>query len=320
MSSADFIVLQTMTTNVSTYAGASNSGTGEGPVLTAQFNSPTGIARDSSGNLYIADTYNKRIRKITPAGIVSTVTTFSNPSSVPIGLAVDNAGNIYVADNNLNLVFKVTAAGATTVLAGAGPTGYSDGTGAAAHFNHPFDVAVDAGGNVYVADAGNNRIRKITPLGAVTTFAGSDTASQADGMGSSSLFNAPHGITIDGAGNLYVAEIAKIRKITAAGVVTTIAGHDVAGFADGLVSSAQFNFPKGITVDGAGNIFVTDRTRIRKISAGLVNTVAGNGTFGFADGSGLNASFSEASGVVIDNAGNLFVADNGNNRIRKVTF
>jgi sugar lactone lactonase YvrE len=292
---------------VSTFAGNATAGLLDDVGIAAQFHNPAGIAIDASGNLFIADLANRSIRKITPAGVVSTIVTFSNPSSAPSGVTVDVSGNIYVADRGINMIEKISSSGVVSELA-------------AAQVSSPSDLAVDASGNVFVLDADNRRIRKVTQAGIVTTFAGSDTSQSYDGIGLASTFTAAYGITIDPAGNLYVGDLCRIRKITPLAVVTTIAGSDQ-GFADGPALSAQFYYPKGITMDAAGNLFIADRTRIRKLTpGGLVTTVAGDGNFGFSDGAGSIAEFYYAQGIVVDTAGNLYIADYGNNRIRKVTF
>lgn len=213
----------------------------------------------------------------------------------PSGVAVDGTGNVYVADFLNNSVRKVTSSGVVTTLAGSGSAGYADGTGSAAMFNSIKSVAVDAAGTVYVADYLNHRIRKITPAGLVSTFAGSGVAGFADGTGLSAKFNRPIGIAVNAAGDLYIAEEInnRIRKITSLGVVTTLAGDGTIGSTDGAGSTAQFNSPYGIAVDATGNVFVSERTgmRIRKItSSGLVSTLAGS-TMGSADGTGIAASF-----------------------------
>jgi sugar lactone lactonase YvrE len=305
---------------VSTFAGSGTSGLVNAIGTAAQFSYPEGIAKDASGNFYVADQYNRSIRKITPGGLVSTVATFSNPSSVLTGVALDAAGNIYVTDHGINIIWKISTSGVITALAGSGLQGSADGQGAAATFKYPTDLAVDASGNVFVTDAGNRKIRKITPGGLVSTFAGSDTSYTYDGTGLASFFIVPRGITIDGAGNLYVTDYEKIRKITPAALVSTIAGS-TGGFADGPVATAKFFNPKGIALDAAGNIYITDKTRIRKISTdGFVITIAGTGNYGFADGPGSVAEFDIAEGVVVDASGALFIADNLNHRIRKIIF
>jgi sugar lactone lactonase YvrE len=254
---------------------------------------------------------------------MTTTTTIHN-FNYPVGVAVDSTGNVYVADYNNNRIRKITSAGVVTTLAGSGTAGFADGTGAAAQFNTPAEVAVDSAGVVYVADRMNHRIRRITPEGLVSTLAGSGTAGFANGTGTAAQFNYPWGITLDSAGNVYVGDTMnhRIRKITSAGVVSTLAGSGTAGFADGTGTDAQFNYPRGIALDSAGNVYVADGTnnRIRRItSAGVVTTLAGNKYVGFANGTGTAAQFNRPNGITLDSAGNVYVGDTMNHRIRKIT-
>ena len=246
----------------------------------------------------------------------------------PAGIAADGLGNLYVSDAFSNTILKITSAGEVSTLAGsAGLAGSQDGTGSSARLNQPTGVAVDAAGNVYVADTGNATIRKITPGGAVTTLAGSPTSrGNQDGSGGSATFNQPGGLAVDRSGNLYVADSfnATIRKITATGVVSTLAGSaTLRGDADGIGSAARFNFPGGLAVDAAGNLYVADtfNDTVRKIAPdGTVTTLAGSaGLSGSNDGTGANALFNQPGGVAADAAGNIYVADTANAIIRRIT-
>lgn len=214
--------------------------------------------------------------------------------------------------------------GQLQLAAGDGVRGARDGLATQARFDDPYGVAVDAHGNVFIADAGeNNRIRRIGHDGTVTTLAG-DAEGFADGMGSAARFDTPSGLGIDGAGNLYVADTGNhaIRKITAEGVVTTLAGDGIAGFRDGPASQARFNAPIGVAVDAAGNVYVADtyNDRIRRIGIdGVVSTLAGGERPGYQDGPATAARFDTPAALARDALGNLWVADLRNNAIRKVS-
>jgi streptogramin lyase len=245
----------------------------------------------------------------------------------PASITEDTSGNFYVADASGNIIEKITPAGAVSTLAGlTGLAGSQDGTGSNARFNQPRGVAVDGGGNLYVTDTGNATIRKITPDGVVSTLAGSAARGNQDGVGSAASFEAPTGIAVDSAGNLYVADAfnATIRKITSAGSASTLAGTaGTRGDADGPGSSAQFNYPSGVAVDASGNVYVADTYNdiIRKIDpTGMVTTLAGSaGISGGNDGTGSDALFNQPCGVAVDASGNVGVADTGNATIRRIT-
>ena len=327
--------------SLSLFAGnGGGAGSADGTGAAARFNSPFGVATDSADNVYVTDTTNNIIRKITPAGVVSTVagTTGGSGSADgtgvlarfnrPFGVATDSAGNVYVTDTTNSIIRKITPAGVVSTLAGtADSVGSADGTGAAARFNESTGVATDSAGNVYVADAGNSTIRKITPTGVVSTLAGTAGATgSTDGTGAAASFNEPTAVATDSAGNVYVADTTNsiIRKITPAGVVSTLAGAaGSAGSADGTSTAARFNEPTGVATDSANNVYVADagNSIIRKITpAGVVTTLAGTaGSVGSTDGTGAAASFIIPFGVATDSADNVYVADIFNNTIRKIT-
>jgi len=317
----------TPTVIVSTLAGNGMQGNVDGAGATAQFNYPHGVAVDASGNVYVGDDLSNRIRKITTTGVVSTFAGngYAEQFSSPSGIAVDATGNLYVADFGNNRIRKITPAGVVSTLAGSGTAGFADGAGTTAQFHRPIDVAVDASGNVYVADWRNHSIRKITPAGVVSTLAGSGEFGFADGEGSAALFHAPSGVAVDASDNVYVADLNNhlIRKITSTGVVSTLAGNwGNIGFADGEGETVQFCGPFGVALDASGNVYVADNgnNRIRKITpAGVVSTLAGSGTAGLADGVGADAQFHYPNGVAVDTSGNVYVADTSNCLIRKIT-
>jgi sugar lactone lactonase YvrE len=317
---------------VTTLAGASGQmGTDDGVGSAARFSKPGGVAVDGSGNVYVADMLNNRIRKIAGAGVVSTLADSMGTVlflSGPRGVAVDASGNVYVSESYTHRIRKITTAGVLSTLAGDGTPGSADGTGTAAQFNEPVGLAVDGGGNVYVADRENHTIRKITSAGEVSTLAGSaGTMGFDNGTGSAARFWYPTGVTVDGSGTLFVTHATGIRKITSDGVVTTFAGSlNSTGAGNGTGSEASFDSPAGLSVDGAGNLFVAEPYwhSIRKVtSATVVTTFAGTlatyGMEGKMDGEGSAAQFSLPFGIAIDGSGNAYVADTFNGLIRKIT-
>jgi hypothetical protein len=320
---------------VTTFAGSAG-GFADGTGTAAQFLLPAGIVKDASGNFFVTDRDNHRIRKITSAGVVtvfagSGTAGFTNGTGTaasfnqPYALAIDAGGNLYVGDRINHAIRKITPAAVVTTLAGDGSPGSTDGTGSGARFNEPLGLAVDAAGNVFAGDYINNRIRKITPAGVVTTFAGS-SGGFVDGTGTGAAFNHPFGIAFDASGNLFVGDSHNfaIRKITPGGVVSTFAGSGSAGSVNGTGTAASFNRPAGITVDASGNVYVCDLDShtIRKITAaGVVTTLAGTaGVSGSADATGAAAAFVNPLGICVSGSDAVYVADANNNRIRKIVI
>jgi IPT/TIG domain/NHL repeat len=319
-----------------TVAGGATAGYADGNGTAALFGNPSGITKDAAGNLYVADRNNNRIRKITPDGVVTTFAGSGSGGAIvngtgiaagfytPYGITSDAAGNLYVGEYSNQAVRKITPAAVVTTIAGNGTAGNQNGTGTAATFNQPVGLAVDASGNVFIADYINHLIRKITPAGVVTTFAGSGTAALTDGMGTAAAFNGPIALAFDAGGNLIVGDYLNhaVRKITPSGTVTTIAGNGTAGYVDATGSSARFNKPAGLAVDASNNIFICDaqNNRIRKITAaGVVTTLAGSGNAAFADGTGTAAEFNYPINLCADFPNStLYIADIFNNRIRKL--
>ena len=253
-----------------------------GTLTSAGFATPADIKLNGT-TMYVLDagsgTNGASVRKISGTAVTSIVgggtSGFKNATGTAArfgncwGFAIDASGNFYIADANNNVIRKVTAGGTASTFAGSGATGSTDGTGTSASFNGPYDVAVDASGNIFVADQYNNSIRKITPAGVVSTFAGSGAAGATDGTGTAASFNLPEGMAFDNIGNLFVADMNNntIRKITPDGKVTTIAGSGAIGTGDGLGLAATFAYPADLTVDSAGNIYVADGSYIiRKLT------------------------------------------------------
>ena len=330
-------------------------GTGitDGTNYAARFNNPYGVAVDSAGNIYVADTYSCTIRKVSPSGtnwVTTTIAGLANGASwadgtngaarfnLPYSVASDRAGNLYVADYGNHVIRKVTPVGtnwvASTLAGSSSIGGTADGTNGNARFGSPYDVKVDRAGTLYVTDAFNNTIRKVAPSGTnwvVTTLAGSVSGDcgSTDGTNRTATFCAPGGLAVDGATNLYVADagnntIRKIRPVGTNWVVTTLAGLALnSGSADGTNSSARFNAAAGVTVDNATNLYVADtgNSTIRKIvpvgTNWVTSTIGGVvGTYAFKDGTNSSAWFSFPAGVVVDSAGLLYLADRGNSVVR----
>ena len=312
------------------------------PASKALLNTPLGVATDSSGNLYIADTLNNRIRKV--VGFSGNISTFAGNGVLnysgdggpatkaqlnsPQAVAVDSAGNFYIADAGNNVVRKVTASGTISNFAGNGTAGFGgDGNAATgAQLNSPQGLAIDSAGNLYIADTGNSRVRKVSG-GAITTIAGSSTVGYGGdgGAGASAQLNSPTGVAVDGAGNVYIADFGNnvVRKVTAGGTISTVAGNGRQGYSGdgGPGVQAQLNGPQGVAVDTAGNLYIADtlNSRIRKLNSAGIQTVAGNGIVGYSGDGGpaTSAELAGPTGLAVDLAGSIYVS-NGSSNIRKI--
>ena len=336
---------------IRTVAGNGMSGySGDGLAATnASLNGPYGVAVDATGDLFIADSLNHRIRKVDGKGIITTVTGDGRPGfsgdngpatgamlSDPSDVAVDSFGDIFIADNYNQRIREVDLNGIITTVAGNGSQAYSDGGGAAinASLNYPCGVAVDAVGNLFIADSFNGSVRKVDVHGVISTFAGNGEGGPPFGTGDGGLATSanleqPTGVAVDASGNLFIADrmVRCIRKVSTNGVITTVAGGgSYLTLGDGgPATSASLRAPFDVAVDSAGNLFIADtrNNRIRKVDAsGLITTVAGDGLEGDTGdgGAATNASLSGPTGVIVDSSGNLFIADNGNNRVREVAL
>ncbi|MCD0487346.1 putative Ig domain-containing protein [Pedobacter sp. MC2016-14] len=323
---------QTTSTFAGNAAGGFTNGTGVG----ASFYNPLNAAVDPSGNVYVADAGNHSIRKITPAGVVTTFAgagyggymdgagtsaRFQHPSA----LALDASGNLFVADQHNNRIRKITPAGVVSTFAGSGTAGSANGTGTGASFYYPMGLAFDASGNLIVSDGWNNKLRKITPSGVVTTFAGTGVAGATNSTLLTSSFSQPMGLVFDPEGNLFVADRSNnmIRKISTSGNVTTLAGSGTRGYANGPGPTAMFAPPNNLVRDNEGNFYVADQSNniIRKITpGGEVSAFAGNTVAGTVNGTGSVVRMNSPFGIARGADGVMYVIENAPNLIRKIVI
>lgn len=321
----------TLDGDVTTLAGSGDKGDVDATGTAASFSFPDGMGVDAAGNIYVGDSDNNSIRKITPAGVVTTFAGKSKHSLVngaanaatfnyPAGVVTDASGNIYVADAGNDVIRKISSAGVVSTFAGSGEAGNADGSGTAASFSDPTGLAIDANNIIYVADSANNVLRKITASGQVSTI-----QLFVDNNGASGPNNYPTGVAIDAAGNIYYTNTTwnSLCQIGSKFNSTFSVGNN-----PGPTNGMFFNIPYGVAVDKDGNVYVADKnnSRICKINAaGFETTIAGQATdtnfpvSGYQDGIGTSAVFNHPQGVAVDGAGNVYVADTGNNLIRKIT-
>lgn len=329
---------------VDTIAGSGFFGnTGDnGPATRASFEFPRGIAVDAGGNVYVADTLNNRIRKISIDGTVTTIAGGNSAGYAgdggqagfsllyrPTSAAVDARGNVYFADTGNHRIRRITPQGTINTIAGNGTNGFRGdrGPATAAQLNSPQSIAVDAAGNVYIADTDNHRIRKVDTQGTITTVAGSDPGGGDGGQSTAARLFQPSGVAVDSTGAVYVSDTAnsRVRRIAPDGTVSTVAGTGAAGYAGdkGVATSAQLNNPNGLALDRSGSLYIADTGNhaIRKVAGGIISTVVGTGVSGNSGdfGPAAEATLFNPNAVAFDIGGRMYVADSANNRVRVVT-
>ncbi|MBQ4818950.1 IPT/TIG domain-containing protein [Aquimarina sp. MMG016] len=315
-----------------TIAGQVDAGDIVGPIEEASFDAPIGIIKDSQGTIYISDFRNNKIKKIdsdltsvsilagsTVGNMVGTGTEamFKNPRLI----VFDTDENIIVSDQGNNQIKKITPEGTVTTIAGTGVAGFDNGLSSVATFRNPMGIVVDNQNNIFVSDFSNNSIRKIQTDGQVITIAGSGAAGDVNGVGTTAQFNNPVDISLDSEGNIYVADYRnhKIKKISPDGTVTTVAGSGIAGDIDGTVNESQFNLPQDVLIASDGTIYIADTInhKIKKISDGMVTTIAGTGESGNLDGEALAATLFNPRELFLDEEnGELYITTEYN--IRKL--
>jgi sugar lactone lactonase YvrE len=333
--------------NISTVAGSATDGfSGDGgPATAARLENPRAVAVDAGGNMFIADTDNSRVRKVTASGVISTVAGTGafgfggdgGPATAaqlnqPYGVAVGNDGSVFIADRFNHRVRKVDPSGTISTVAGTGVSGFSGdgGLATAAQLSYPARLAIATNGDLFIADTDNQRVRKVNPSGTITTVAGTGTKgfSGDGGPATSAQLFTPFGIAVDAGGNLFIVDTdnARVRKVSPSGTISTVAGSGVNGFSGdgGPATAAQLNGPMAVAVDAKGRLFIADygNARVRQVDpvSAMISTVAGTGVNGFSGDGGpataaqLNLPF----GVAVAN-GKLLIADLKNHRIRTVS-
>ena len=328
---------------LSIFAGTGSQGPPTaGPATSSELNGPQGVAVDSSGNVYIADTGNSLVEKVTPAGTLSVVAGIVRSSGPPTagaatsseldqpgGVAVDGTGDIYIADSSNSVVEKVTPTGTLSIFAGIVASYGAPTAGAAtsSSLNTPNGVAVDGSGNVYIADTDNSVVEKVTPTGTLSIFAGvvASYGAPTAGAATSSTLDYPYGVAVDSSGNVYIADLynAEVEKVTASGTLSIFAGTgSQAAPTAGTATNSPLNTPVGVAVDSSGNVYIADTNNdvVEKVAGGTLSIFAGAGsrgapTAGPATSSKLGGPF----GVAVDSSGNVYIADGLNNVVEKVT-
>lgn len=315
---------------ITTFAGNGTAGSGgdSGPAIAAQLSSPINVAIDTTGNIFVAESGNDLIRKIDTQGII---TTYFSALLDPTDVAVDAAGNIYVADNNNHTVVKIDPSKQVTIIAGiSGQRGYGqDGVLAnTTTLNNPRGVTLDQDGNIYIADANNNRVRKVDTSGIISTVAGTGVvgATGDGGAPTNATLNLPSKIAFGPNGAYYIADLLNSRvRVVRNGIITTFAGTGAVGYnGDGInATTAMLAYPRGVAVDATGNVYIADvgNNRVRVVNTtGFIRTFAGNGYAPFAGDGGdpTKATVNSPAGVTLDSSGKVYIADQGNNRIRLV--
>jgi NHL repeat/Secretion system C-terminal sorting domain len=325
-------------------SGSYFSGDG-GPATAANFHTPTGVAMDTLGNIYVADNWNHRVRKIDTFGIVSTFAgngtlgysgdgaqatdaKFNQPTNV----TTDRSGNVYISDEFNHVIRKVNASGIVTTIVGTGMSGYTgdNGPATAAHISSIYQTSFDRSGNLYIADQVNHVIRKVDTFGIITTVAGNGTLGYSGdgGPATAANLNAPSGIVSDSIGNLFIGDRLNnaIRKVDTSGIISTIAGTGTSGYTGdgGPATAALLGRPIQLAIDSNGNLLFSDSyyNVIRIINpAGMITTIAGSGAMGFGGDGGpaIAAALNYPDGLIFDRSGNLIFVDAGNNRVRKIS-